>query len=82
MHFANCVTGFSASIEGAAMCLGQKDRTPYEIESEKEDAPAHPEPVPMRHEPRRDTILRAPIRLAGPGAEPAKDATSPPRRSS
>ena len=50
------------------MRLGERDRAPYEIESEKEDAPAHPEPAPMRHEPRRDTILKAPIRLAVPGA--------------
>lgn len=51
------------------MRLGEKDRTPYEIESEKEDAPANPEPLPIRHEPRRDTILRAPVKLVNPHDE-------------
>ena len=58
---------------GNSMRLGEKDRTPYEIEDEKEDAPSEPEPAPVRHEPRREMILRAPIRLrvGGAGTSPA-----------
>jgi len=64
------------------MRLGEKDRTPYEIdEGEKEDAPSDPKPAPMRHEPRREMILRAPIRLRGgeAGSSPAR-VSSPPSR--
>ena len=52
------------------MRFSEKDRTPYETDSEreKEDAPSDPEPSPVRHEPRRDRILRAPIRLRDGGA--------------
>jgi hypothetical protein len=65
------------------MRLGEKDRTPYEIdiEDEKEETPAEPEPSPVRHEPRRDRILRAPIRLRDGGAvSRATRASFPPPR--
>jgi hypothetical protein len=58
------------------MRLGEKDRTPYEIdiEDEKEESPPDPQPSPVRHEPRRDRILRAPIRLrdGGGGSTPTR----------
>jgi len=65
------------------MRLAEKDRTPYEIdtEDEKEDAPSNREPVPVRHEPRREKILRAPIRLCvgGAGSSPARASFPRPR---
>lgn len=63
------------------MRLSEKDRTPYEIDTEveKEDAPSHPEPAPVRHEPRREMILRAPIRLGGAGSPPARASFPRPR---
>lgn len=64
------------------MHLGEKDRTPYESdEGEKEDTPSDPKPAPMRHEPRREMILRAPIRLCGgeAGSSPARASSPGPR---
>ena len=56
---------------GSSMRLGEKDPKPYEIEveDEKEGAPSDPEPTSMRHEPRRELILRAPIRLCDGGRD-------------
>jgi hypothetical protein len=64
------------------MRLGEKDRSPYEIdlEDEKEETPSDPEPAPMRHEPKREMILRAPIRLRTCVENKAPAARSFPRR--